>query len=136
MKLNKIGFVSLTTFSVVILLLTSLVLFSIQYNNYAEESSNKLNSERELLNSIFNFRSQIVEITSNINTNLTYVSKLDSGNIQLELKDDIIIGTYIESDYYVILSEPSLLNFCSDFEFHTIEKTTFNYNGSCINKIS
>lgn len=136
MKTNKLGFVSLTTFSVIILLLTSLVLFSIQYNNYTEESSSKLNSEKELLNSMFNFRSQLIEIISNSNTNLTYMSKLDSGDITLEIKNNILIGTYSGPSYYVILSEPSLLIFCSNFKFQPIVKTTFNYNGSCISKIS
>jgi len=131
---QKKAIVSLSTYVIMLSVLILILIFSFGFYQTSKNQILEIKTQEQVLNSILSFRNNILEI-SNINTNLTYQSTLDSPNIKLKIINNTIIGELITNKLIITQTESSLTNFCSDFEFYPTIKTQFYNNGTCIKKL-
>lgn len=134
--MDKRGVVTISTFSFIILILLSL--FGLMYYFYSEytEDLNILNTEKELLNSMQSFRSQILELILVDNSSLRYSNNLDRQDMILYVNNSNIYGETFYED--VLISKKISLygiKFCSSYAFSSVNVNDFYFNGSCISLV-
>ena len=84
-SLNKKAVVSLATFSLIVLIIILILTFSYFFYGVAKERSEDEIKTIELLNSMQSFRSELTNLVTRSNSNVTYVSEIDPQGIILHL---------------------------------------------------
>ncbi len=134
---NKRGVVSITTFSLVILLAFSIYLFSSwYYYSYKTDYVVEIKKE-ELLNSVSTYRSDMLNLVLNQGSNLTYENNLDSLETTIYLDNMTITGKQVYNNDYIVVNISTLgFQFCSNYSFYPRVATVFEYDGTCVSKVS
>lgn len=134
---NKRGVVSTVTFSLIILLLLLILGFSFNYYTDSKLETQLIVKEQELQYSLGSFRAEIINLISYENSNLTYISNVDSQNIAITLINNTITGKEIFNNNKVVVSISSMgIDFCDDYLFYPNTETQFVFNGSCISIVT
>jgi hypothetical protein len=132
----KRAVVSLATYSLILVLLVSLLVFSFYFKGVYENNSKEKTYEIDALNSASSLRNSLINLMQNENTNVTYSNPTDDTNIYLVLNDSNIIAFKETEDILVEVSVTNFgVDFCDYYEVSPLLRTTFNYNGSCIAKV-
>ncbi|MCA9459670.1 MAG: hypothetical protein KC550_03935 [Nanoarchaeota archaeon] len=136
---SKKSVVSLTTYIMILFLSLLILIFSQNfYSNSKSDVILKID-EKEVLNSVLMFRESMLNLASYSDSNLTYVNNYDLPEIEIFLDDNgkKIVGKMSSGLLDVSSNISSLgLSFCSNYSFSPVIITEFNFNGSCISKLS
>ena len=134
---NKRGVVSIATFSLIILILLIVLGFSYDYYDDSKLETHKILKEQELIYSLGSFRAELLSIVAYENSNLTYMSNLDSQEISIMLTNNSITGEQICKGQLVTTNISSLgIDFCNDYTFYPSGSTNFLFNGSCVSIVT
>jgi len=132
-KKRKKALVGLTTYSLILILMIVLLISSISFYDTSKEDILLKNKKQEILNSILTFRSDLINIISTNNSNLTYINSYDVESIIIYLENTSIIGEDLSLNEKVKINITSLgIGFCSSYNFSSNINVTFTYNGTCI----
>jgi len=133
---SKKTIVSITTFALILVLAISLFIGTIFLTDTLKEKVLIKNKNQEVLNSVQTFRSQLLDVISKNNSNLTYNNKYDLESIKINLENKTISGIDKSLKFEIIEINISTLGmkFCTNYSFYPVGNTSFNYNGSCISK--
>jgi hypothetical protein len=130
---DKRAVVSITTFSLMLMIL--LTLFTASYF-YSEISKDKVLVEykkEELLNSMLLFRSEMLNLVTKINSTSNYQNTFDNADTKLTLSSGSISAKGIVENILVNYEISSLgLVFCSNYEFVPAQGAIFSFDGYCI----
>lgn len=136
MKKNKKAIVSLATFIFITLIATLILTFSNQFYEHQKLEKTKQKLETESLNSLYTFRSQILEIPQIENTTITYQSKLDSEHTTILIQNNKLSVIIDNPKLEINKTDASLTNFCNNYIFYPAQKTKFKYSNGCISKLN
>lgn len=134
---SKKAIVSLTSYIMILFLLVLIMIFSYNfYSDYRLKALTKI-EEMEVLNSALMFRESMLNVVIYSNSNLTYLNKYDLEEIQIYLDGRRIIAK-MSSGLLDVNSNISSLGvpFCSNYSFSPVLETKFNFNGTCVSKLS
>lgn len=131
--LNKKGIASLATFSLVLLLLFAVFIFSYSFYNTSELEINSGKKELELLNSAASFRGEISQLVVSNGSYLNYTSITDPQDIILVLENRTIIAKQDGKSEVLTFNLTSLgIDFCSEYNLSPFATTELFFNGSCV----
>lgn len=130
---GKKGIVTLTMFSLIIISVLFILLFSYYFYDYVKDEGLNAKKDQEVLNSITSFRSELLTLIPYNNSNITYSNNLDSVDLQIYLAETSITGTG-DTGKKILTEEISTLGytFCSSYVITPQINSTLVYNGSCI----
>lgn len=130
---NKKAIVTLTMFSMIIISVLFILLFSYYFYDYVKENGINSQKEQEVLNSLTSFRAEILNLIPYNNSNMTYSNSLDPLDIQIYASGTSLIGTGDTGKLLVSREITTLgFNFCSNYTITPHLNTTLIHNSSCI----
>lgn len=133
---KKRGIISIVTFSLVLLILFSIGLFSYLFYDYAFTQLNEKKVQEELLNSAGSFRFELINTYTHKNSTLHYQNDLDK-NIEYVLTGSTISARKHTQQEYITENISTLgPSFCSTYDFYPNYGGNFSFNGTCISFIT
>lgn len=129
---DKRAIVSITTFIVLVSALLSLVMLSFYLYQNASEEAVSINQEKQLYNSLSDFREAIIQLNSNPNSTLEY-RWVDGFNAKIEARDHKL---YAQKEFTEVEISMLGLHFCRDYNFTTYSEAEFVVDEGCITMIS
>ena len=134
---NKKGISSLTTYSLLLILLLAILLFSYGYYSFSKSEAELQVLETENLNSLLQFRSDLISLTMFNSSQLFYQNSIDPQTIVISVIGNELVASQDIRNERVEYSIKSLtFPFCESFSFSPFQGVFLQFNGSCIQRVS
>ena len=130
---NNKGVVSITAFSLIVLLMFSIFSFTYWFYYDSKFEFEVQIKKQETQNSLNSFRNEVLSLLNERNSTIEYLNIFDSEEITIYLNNKTIIGTQIYGNEFIEVNITSLgIEFCNNYSFSPRLSTSFNFNGSCL----
>lgn len=134
---KKKGVVSITTFSLFVLILFLVLTFSYGYYTYAKGNYEVLVKEQEIQNSVGKFKSQILNSVLYNNSEISYSDNFVDENLILYLNNNKIEAQLIYVNSKIVKNYSTYgIQFCNQYNISPIIENKFIYNNSCLQLIT
>ena len=137
MYAKKKGVVSLTTFSLILVILFVLLTGSYGFYNKLNIDTQIISAKKENMIYALNLRAKLIELNYVPNSTLIYEEFFKYTNAQIDLSNNTISVYQFVGSQKVEVEISSLgVPFCSNYVVYPAETTVFSFDGSCISKLS